>query len=348
MKRMMLLAATLLLGVWSVRAAVLTEADLTPAAISRTVQATAENQRLAYARQVMVSIGAFPGEATAKTQRLASAARALIRGAGSKQGVAMISEIYASAPLENLQGLSDLLADNGFGQVENKLDDAQYNAFCTQVVKTASDYIAKSGADAPDVRVATLVDAFSKGSEKPAATRESLMAALPAGYVNAVQQYNRAAAAGETRTFVAERAGVEAVAATPDDPDAGKVVMERTKSAQEEVTEEYLERTSPEVEDVAPDSSETVPAPADVQVPLLARYVTDVLGLTQDAMDDSLMQVWYEWETHPATLPGRPFQYETGLPISVGIDEQIPASFPRPRPLPPSPLYRNQRIRNIF
>ena len=356
MKRMMLLAAILLLGVGSVHAAVLTEADLTPAVISRTIQATAEGQaRLNYARQVMVSIGALPGEAGAKTQRLVSAARALIGGAGNRQGVAMIAEIYTSAPLENLQGLSDILADNGFGQEENKMTDAQYDAFCAKVVKTASDYIAASGTSAPDVRIATLVDAFSKGSNDPARTRPGLVAVLPAGYVNAVEQYSAAATAGQTRSFVAERAGVDAVAATPADPDTNNVVQRQPQSQAEEVAEDYLERTSPDVRDTAaddgtpdaPSSFETVPAPEGVQVPLLARCVTDNLGLTQDAMSDAVDNLFYDWETHPATIPGRVFQYETGLPISVGIDAQIPAPFPRPRPLParPSPLYRNQRSR---
>lgn len=356
MKRMMLLAAILLLGVGSVHAAVLTEADLTPAVISRTIQATAEGQaRLNYARQVMVSIGALPGEASAKTQRLVSAARALIGGAGNRQGVAMIAEIYTSAPLENLQGLSDILADNGFGQEENKMTDAQYDAFCAKVVKTASDYIAASGTSAPDVRIATLVDAFSKGSNDPARTRPGLVAVLPAGYVNAVEQYSAAATAGQTRAFVAERAGVDTVAATPADPDTNNVVQRQPQSQAEEVAEDYLERTSPDVRDTAaddgtpdaPSSFETVPAPEGVQVPLLARCVTDNLGLTQDAMSDAVDNLFYDWETHPATMPGRVFQYETGLPISVGIDAQIPAPFPRPRPLParPSPLYRNQRSR---
>lgn len=352
MKRMMLLAAILLLGVGSVHAAVLTEADLTPATISRTIQATAEGQaRLNYARQVMVSIGAMPGEAGAKTQRLVSAARALIGGAGNRQGLAMIAEIYTSAPLENLQGLSDLLADNGFGQEENKMTDAQYDAFCAKVVKTASDYIAASGTSAPDVRIATLVDAFSKGSSDPARTRPALVAVLPAGYVNAVEQYGNAAAAGQTRAFVAERAGVDAVAPTPADPDANNVVMNRPQSQAEEVADDYLERTSPDVRDTAngasaaPSAFETIPAPDGVQVPLLSRCVTDNLGLTQDAMSDAVDNLFYDWETHPATMPGRVFQYETGLPISVGIDEQIPEPFPRPRPMPPSPLYRNQRVR---
>ena len=356
MKRMMLLAAILLLGVGSVHAAVLTEADLTPAVISRTIQATAEGQaRLNYARQVMVSIGALPGEAGAKTQRLVSAARALIGGAGNRQGVAMIAEIYTSAPLENLQGLSDILADNGFGQEENKMTDAQYDAFCAKVVKTASDYIAASGTSAPDVRIATLVDAFSKGSNDPARTRPGLVAVLPAGYVNAVEQYSAAATAGQTRSFVAERAGVDTVAATPADPDTNNVVQRQPQSQAEEVAEDYLERTSPDVRDTAaddgtpdaPSSFETVPAPEGVQVPLLARCVTDDVGLTQDAMMDAVDNLFYDWETHPATEPGRVFQYEMGLPISVGIDAQIPAPFPRPRPLParPSPLYRNQRSR---
>ena len=353
MKRMMLLAAILLLGVGSVHAAVLTEADLTPATISRTIQATAEGKaRLDYARQVMVSIGAMPGEAGAKTQRLVSAARALIGGAGNRQGVAMIAEIYTSAPLENLQGLSDLLSDNGFGQEENKMTDAQYDAFCAKVVKTASDYIAASGTSAPDVRIATLVDAFSKGSNDPARTRPALVAVLPAGYVNAVEQYGNAAAAGQTRAFVAERAGVDAVAATPADPDVNNVVQRQPQSQAEEVAEDYLERTSPNVRDAAaagtpdaPSAFETIPAPEGVQVPLLSRCVTDNLGLTQDAMSDAVDNLFYDWETHPATMPGRVFQYETGLPISVGIDAQIPAPFPRPRPMPPSPLYRNQRVR---
>lgn len=356
MKRMMLLAAILLLGVGSVHAAVLTEADLTPAVISRTIQATAEGQaRLNYARQVMVSIGALPGEAGAKTQRLVSAARALIGGAGNRQGVAMIAEIYTSAPLENLQGLSDILADNGFGQEENKMTDAQYDAFCAKVVKTASDYIAASGTSAPDVRIATLVDAFSKGSNDPARTRPGLVAVLPAGYVNAVEQYDNAATAGQTRTFVAERAGVDAVAPTPADPDTNNVVQRQPQSQAEEVAEDYLDRTSPDVRDTAaakgtpdaPSSFETVPAPEGVQVPLLARCATDDVGLTQDAMMDAVDNLFYDWETHPATEPGRVFQYEMGLPISVGIDAQIPAPFPRPRPLParPSPLYRNQRSR---
>ena len=356
MKRMMLLAAILLLGVGSVHAAVLTEADLTPATISRTIQATAEGQaRLDYARQVMVSIGALPGEAGAKTQRLVSAARALIGGAGNRQGVAMIAEIYTSAPLENLQGLSDLLADNGFGQEENKMTDAQYDAFCAKVVKTASDYIAASGTSAPDVRIATLVDAFSKGSNDPARTRPGLVAVLPAGYVNAVEQYDNAATAGQTRTFVAERAGVDAVAPTPADPDTNNVVQRQPQSQAEEVAEDYLDRTSPDVRDTAKDNGtpdapsafETIPAPEGVQVPLLARCATDDVGLTQDAMMDAVDNLFYDWETYPATEPGRVFQYEMGLPISVGIDAQIPAPFPRPRPLParPSPLYRNQRSR---
>lgn len=334
MKRMLIVAAFLLMG-GGMAFAALTEADLAPEAIVRAVSAQPAANRAAYARQVLQAIGASPAADEAKTQALTSAARALITGAGADQGAAIISEIYNTVPLENLQGVADLLAANGFGQAENGFTDAQYDDFCANVVRTASSYIASSGTDSPAVRMSILAATFTKGSSDPERTRPQVIAALPAGYQTSAATYVAASEQGN-RDVLAAATGVNEVAATPDDPDAGAIVPAPAPTV--EAKTDYLEEGSPEP-DAAPAEGEE--GGVEAKVPLLARYATDVLGITLDTMADAT----YSWATgapRPATLVGVPVVEEDSID-HLGAVDRWPGS-PIPRPVLPSPSYGNQYI----
>ena len=334
MKRMLIVAAFLLMG-GGMAFAALTEADLTPQAITQAVAAQPAANRVAYARQVLQAIGTSPAAGEAKTQALTSASRALITGAGAEQGAAIIAEIYNTVPIENLQGVADLLAANGFGQAENGFTDEQYDAFCANVARTASTYIASSGTDSPAVRMSILAATFTKGSSDPDRTRPMVIAALPAGYQTSAATYVAASEQGNLDVLVAAT-GVNEVASTPDDPDADAIVPAPAPTV--EAQTDYLEDGSPDP--AADQAAEGEEGGVEAKVPLLSRYATDVLGMTLDTMADAT----YTWATgapRPATLGGQPVVEQDSIDALGHIP--LPGG-PIPRPVLPSPSYGNQYI----
>lgn len=369
MNKSMITAAALLLA--GSLCAALTEKDLTPQAIVPAIAAQPENQRQAYAREVLQAIATSPADDTAKTQALTSASRALIAGAGASQGIAVIAEIFNTVPVAQLQGVADLLAEANFGQATNGFTDAQYDDFCTKVVASASRYIEASGTDSPAVRMSILAATFTKASASPDRTRPKLIAALPTAVQAAAATYVAASEQGN-REVIAAATGVDEVTATPADPDAANVVAAPASQAAQAAAAQSApapaaaaqpaaaqaaaadaavgDPAEPERLTARTDYLEPAPIPAEgddageaqtveVKVPLLSRYTTDVSGLTTAAMMASM----YNWEVQSpgvVSLPG------LGGPIEpvAGIDEQIPENFPRPKKLPPSPLYGNQRI----
>lgn len=226
MKKMMLLAVAALFGAGIVCAA-LTADDLTPKAIRTAVAALPTNQRTDYARQMIEAVAATPQDETAKTQALTSTARALIAGARTGGAISIIAEVYNTVPVTNLQGVSDLLASNNFGQKLNGMTDAQYDGFAARLIGSASKYIIASGTDSPTLRISILVAAFTKGSEDPERTRELLIAALPTSMQAAAATYI-AASEQNNNDVIAAAAGVDAVEPTPADPDAASVVQPTT------------------------------------------------------------------------------------------------------------------------
>lgn len=371
MKQSLALAAVLLLGFGSVGAA-LTPADLAPEAIRTNIAAQPAAQRQAYAREVLQAIAASPADAAAKTQALTSASRALIAGAGADQGIAIIAEIYNSIPMENLPAVADLLATANFGQAVNGFSDEQFDAFCSKLVKGASEYIEASGTDSPTARVGVLVASFAKASSDAKRTAPALLAQVPESLRAAVTLAANATLDKNTEVLAAAT-GVDEIADVPADPDSDNVVQAAQAQAAA-ATAQSPAQPAPEAQPAAqpapetPDGTVTTmkaesayledrPAilgedgaaadsgePAvEVQVPLLSRFSTDVLGLTLDAMSAAM----YDWDTGaplPATLPG------LGTPDPIaGIGQQIPENFPRPRPIwNPSPSYGNQEINRVI
>lgn len=337
MKRILLLALLALASAGSVCAA-LTEADLTPAAINRAIQAKPAAERQAFAKEVLGAVAAQPIDDAAKTQTLVRASRALIAGAGP-QTVNIIAEVFNSVPVAQLQGVADLLASTNFGQKANGLSDAGYDKLAADIVKSASQYIEASGTDSPAVRMGILAATFAKGSDNPERTRPLVVAALPASVQAAATTYMGASEQGN-REMIADAAGVDAVEATPADPDAASVVPAAATAAA---------ATTPAENEAAPVAQASGnEAPVEVKVPLLFRFASDHLGLTFDTMRAAT----YDWvsiddpasvRTDPVvpTLPG--FGNVVGVP-----GEAFPAGAVSPGkliPLPaPSPSYGNQRI----
>lgn len=333
MKRILLLAVAALVGAGSVCAA-LTEADLTPAAINRAIQAKPAAERQAFAKEVLGAVAAQPIDDAAKTQALVRASRALIAGAGP-QTVNAIAEVFNSVPVAQLQGVADLLAATNFGQTANGLSAADYDRLSADIVKSASQYIEASGTDSPAVRMGILAATFAKGSDDPGRTRPLVVAALPASVQAAATTYMGASEQGN-REMIADAAGVDAVEATPADPDAASVVSAAA--------------ATPAVGETAPaaQTSEAGAAPAEVKVPLLFRWASDHLGLTLDAMRAAT----YDWalvddpvsvRTDPVvpTLPG--FGNVVDVPGEAFPAGAAPAGKPIALPAP-SPSYGNQRI----
>ena len=368
MKKMMLLAVAALFGAGVVCAA-LTANDLTPKAVRTKVAEMPAKQRQDYARQILDAVAAVPQDEAAKTQALTTTARALIAGARSGGALGIIAEVYNTVPVANLQGVSDLLSTNNFGQKLNGMSDAQFDTFATRMVSTGAKYIQASGTDSPTLRISILVAAFSKASSDPDRTREKLIAALPTTMQAAAKTY---IAASETNNndVIAAAAGVDAVEPTPADPDAGSVVQPKAtvevpaEEAPAAPAEAVADNTPAVVEDVKPtleartDYLEPEPAKkpivADVdpasdpeaKVPLIARLVSDIQGQTLDAM----YMAMYEWDAIEPTeriddpvVPALP-----GLGSVIAVPGEADPSAPEQLPswdvLPdPSPSYGNQR-----
>lgn len=334
MKKMMLLAIAALFGA-GIACAALTPADLTPQAIRTATAALAANQRQDYARQIIEAVAASPEDEATKTQKLTTSARALIAGARTGGAVAVITEVFNSVPVTNLQGVSDLLATNNFGQKLNGMTDEQFDTFASNLVKSASEYIEVSGTDSPTLRISILVATFSKASSDPDRTREKVMAVLPASMTAAAATFI-AASENNNANVIAAAAGVDAVEATPADPDVANVVKPKAAAdvTAPEAKTDYLESESP-VSVVDRDPAATAD---DAKVPLIARLTTDVQGMTLDAM---LVAV-YEWDSiDPKQRINDPL---IGTLPAIGAPDATPGeATPNVPLLPPSPAYGNQR-----
>lgn len=335
MKKMLVLAAAILLAGTAVRAA-LTEKDLTPAAIQKTISATPAANRQAVAKQVIEAIAAQPMEADAKVQALISASRALLQGGGS---VAIIAELFNTIPVEYLQSVAELLSRENFNQAANGMTDAQYDAFCTKVVSSAAKYIEASGSDSPAVRISILVATFSSASSNSDRTRPQLIAALPPAMQAAATTFVLASEQGK-REDIAAATGVDELAGKATDPDADKVVgpkvvaTDNVKPAME-AEEDYLEPMPPSASGSAADE---VP---DVKVPLLARVANDVLGY---AIEMNLVSM-YSWDVNAPLPPVISFNPTPELvPDEMGpLGQIVPVEYPSGGDLP-SPSYGNQAI----
>lgn len=349
MNKVMLLAVSALFSAGVVCAA-LTAADLTPQAIRTATAALQPKQRQDYARQIIEAVAARPEDETAKTQALTTTARALIAGARSGGALAVIAEIFNSTPVTNLQGVSDLLATNNFGQKLNGMSDEQFDAFATKLIASASEYIIASGTDSPTLRVSILAAAFSKASTNPERTRSALIAALPASMQAAAGTYI-AASESNNANVIAAAAGVDAVEPTPADPDAGNVVQPKAEPTAATPAEDLPTAPAAQTDYLEPEPAATVTAtdPAgdpEAKVPLIARLSTDVQGMTLDAMHMTI----YEWDAvdpdhraedpHIGSLPG------LGAPDATPGEAAPNTPAIRPEFLPdPSPSYGNQRTK---
>lgn len=267
MKKMMLLAMIALFGAGIICAAI-TVADLEPKAIRTATAALPKNQRQDYARQIIEAVAAQPTDEVTKTQQLTSTARALIAGARTGGALGVIAEIFNTTPITNLQAVADLLSTNNFGQKLNGMTNQQFNTFATKLIKGASEYIMATGTDSPTLRISILVAAFTKASEEEEITRGLLIAALPesmraaaATYITASEQNNIA--------VIAAAAGVDAVEATPADPDADNVVKpeETTTASTDDAATDADPAAETSAETPAEDSAETPApeAPADAE-----------------------------------------------------------------------------------
>lgn len=344
MKKMLVLAAVILFAGSAVHAA-LTEKDLTPAAIQKTITATPAANRQAVAKQIIEAISAQPMEADAKVQTLLSASRALLQGGGS---IAIIAELFNTIPVEYLQSVAELLARENFGQAANGMTDAQFDAFCSKVVSSASQYIEVSGTDSPTVRVSILVATFTSASSDPERTRPQLIAALPTAMQAAATTFVLASEQGN-REDLAAAAGVDEVAAETTDPDTDKIAGPTVTAKDEanpaaqtepamEAEKDYLEPTPPPSSSDAAAAAEETP---DVKVPLLSRFSHDVLGI---ALDTNLTSI-YAWDANAPVPPTVNFE---AVPELVP-GEMFPAGQMAVTPYPdweeeyiPSPGYGNQ------
>lgn len=372
MKKMLILAAALLLGGAFAHAA-LTEKDLTPAAIQKTIAATPVSGRQAAARQIIEAIAAQPMDDAAKAQTLLSASRALIQGGGS---IAIIAELFNSIPVAYLQSVAERLAQENFDQKVNGMSDEQYDTFCSKVVAGASKYIEASGTDSPAVRISILAATFSSASSDPDRTRPQMIAALPPAMQAAAATFVLASEQGD-REVIAAAAGVDEVTEGVSDPDADKVVDVKQEPAaaaaapasaavvaavdpatEDDPTDEapvnqtvpameaeadYLDPEPPPATSDAAASGEETPA---AKVPLLSRFADDVLGIAQDAH----MATLYAWDSGDILPPT--IDFEAAPELIPG--EMTPAGFLAPTiaedsdgpadPLVPSPGYGNQGI----
>lgn len=336
MNKMMLFAIAALFSA-GIACAALTAKDLTPAAVRDAVAALPAKQRQDYARQIIEAISASPEDEATKTQTLTSAARALIAGARTGGAVGIIAEIYNSVPVANLQGVANLLAANNFGQTLNGMTDEQFDKFAATLVKSASQYIMASGTDSPTLRISILVATFTKASADAERTREKLLAALPASMQAAARTYVTASEQNNA-SVIAAAAGVDAVEATPADPDAGNVVQPRVIAedpATPEAEEAYL---TPKAADQPESEKPEGENDGDAKVPLIARMSSDVLGFTIDAMHMTI----YSWDTIEPTA--RVADPVIGTMPGLSSTFEMPGNAAPTMPfLPPSPAYGNQR-----
>lgn len=314
MKKALVLVTLALLGANVVCAAV-TQADLAPGAIQAKVAALPRDQRQAYAKEIIEAISAQPISNEEKSEQMLSASRALLAGART---TGVIAEIFNSVPTDILPGVAEQLAKRNFTQSANGYSDEQWNDFCTRVVTLCSDYITSSGTDAPALRQGILVGTFSMASENPESARDAMLGVLPAATASAAAIYSNAMISGDTDAL-AEGAGVDEVAATPEDPDADNVVR---------ADEKYLTPSAPEnTATVATGDEEAV-----VEVPLLTRYSDDVLGIALDTSFGAL----YDWDNDIDRL--RPIYPGMDTATATGTDEKVPGAV-QPDP---SPTYAGQ------
>ncbi len=358
MNKWMVMTMCAVLGVGMAQAE-LKMGDLEPEVIQASVTGKARTEQRAIARQTLEAIGAMAMPSDAKLEALVTAARALIAGGKTAD---VIAEVFNSMPIEYLPAVANLLAEVNFDQdIQNggkPWPNQRFDDFAAALVKSVSRYIEASGTDSPALRIGILAATFTKASNDATRTQPKVIAALPPAMQGAAAAYVDAQLNGNLE-LIAAAAGVDSVEETPaEDPNADRVVSatpadEATADSAADVankgdaTEEdsdvikaetdYLASPVPGGDDdVAEDAADE--DEQDAKVPLLARYTTDVLGITLDTM----MSTMYDWED--PTLIGnlQPGQPGIGLDPMPGLDEQIPHGGST-RPLP-SPTYNRQAV----
>ncbi len=353
MKQILMVAAVALLGA-QVFGVTLTEADLTPRAVRAAIAAKPAAERQAYAQLVLTAVAGQMIDEEEKTAQLISVIRALIIGAGREAAVQVIAEVYNTVPVEQLQAVSELLAENNFDQQANRLTDAAFDKLSADIVKSVSQYIEASGTDSPSVRMGMLAATFTSASSDPERTKGPVVAALPPSVRAAATTYMAASAAGN-KEMLAAAAGVESVVDTPADPDADSIVR-NDPPAVDPADTDYLEPQAPGEAvaqgEAAPGAPQVVDQDPDseVKVPLIALWSSDTIGMTQAVMQGAM----YDWaHTDPrrvhqdppipmvpgsgdvTLLPGTDLDFGSGVVDHPGDG----GSFERP-----SPTYGNQYL----
>ncbi len=262
----------------------MTEADLTRAAIHKSIATKAPKARREAVRNVIAAIEALDIDDTEKIEKLITASRAMISASKDGNAVGVIAEIYTRISIEYLPAVSSMLMETGFGQKDNGLTDEQMSTFIKVVLKSCTDYMVSAGCDAPAARAGIMTAAFVGAAENQEMATLAANEALNKNIRTAALAYSEDLLKGST-TLLSEGSGVAEFGEKPAvDPDKDHIVSyNKTK-------EEAVREGAHAVEHPRTGSDDE--SLEQMKVPLISRFANDVSGIVSDTMASTV----YDWE----------------------------------------------------
>lgn len=154
------------------------ECALDPVVLKSTISQLSSGDKVAFIAEINEAISKMPGSAEVKAAQFLAANRAAVRGVGSTERGAALSEIYATVPPESLTVINEEFAKSEFSR-SSTMGDAQF----LNIVSNAMSRIARRCASAESGALRTcfagLMFIRVAGNSADAAV-EAVIAALPA------------------------------------------------------------------------------------------------------------------------------------------------------------------------
>lgn len=150
---------------------------LDPAVLKATITRLSSADKTAFLAEVNDAISKMPGSTEVKAAKFLAANRAAVEGAGSADRLAVLSEVFATVPVEHLTVINEEFAKNEFSRPPT-MDDAAFS----NVVSVAMAKIVQrcASAESGSVRSTMAGLMFVRAAGSAAGTAESVViASLP-------------------------------------------------------------------------------------------------------------------------------------------------------------------------
>lgn len=182
------------------------EAISNPAVMSSTIRGLSADDQLKFVAQVNAAIAKMPGSAETRAAAAVDANRAAVSGAQKGTLASVLSEVFATAPLDSLPAINEIFASDLFNRAANPSVTYTDEQFVDMAKKTIETIAARNAdVDNGNVRTGFAILMFARASNgTPANLTDVLAEALPQDVQNIARTewFPAALAQGEDKSYV--------------------------------------------------------------------------------------------------------------------------------------------------